>query len=297
MSDFLKPTVHVPFTPGDVFVSATLITDEKLRRGIGRVLHYDAGLTLKAELPTHRYGIVAGLGMQPGTGILHACDAEARHVSRWTPDGRPLPDCELMPGVGLGSIHFRDDGSFLAGEHLCGVRPPYHGSGHLHEFDRDGRFVRKYRTATHGGMAGFLGLTHFALAHDGRTVYYVSETGPTVSRYDIGDDRQLTDLYVRQDPPGMVFGLALAPDGDVLLALGSGVRRIDAGGSVVRDYALPAGRGWAIVVTAQDRRSFWAGDFFAGLLVRIAIDSGEVLASVDIGQRFALAGVAEYPTR
>lgn len=286
----------VPFAAGDVFVAATHIVDTRRWRGHGRVAHYGADLTLKAELETPHYGIVAGLGLSPD-GVLFAFDPEARAVTRFDASGARLPETALAPGVALGSIAFLRDGGFLCGEHLCGTAPPYHGHGNLYRFDRAGRLIRIHRTPTHGGMAGFLGVTHLAVDADERIVTYVSETGNRVMRFDLEDDRALPDLYVRTDEPRMCFGLAPVAGGDVLLAVGHEVRRLSPSGELVRRYALPSGRGWAVVVPARDGTSFWAGEFLAGVLARVDLQTGEIVAQLETGRAHALAGIAEHAPR
>lgn len=284
MSDGFRQAAAVRPAPGDLWVAATLVTDKALRLGLSRLWLLSAELEVKAEIPTGGFGMVSGLAVQPQTGVLWAFDPTARRVTRVAPDGAVLPEMPLAPGRGLGSGLFAPDGDLICGEHLCGDAPPFHGDGRLLRFDGQGRLRKLHRPEVNGGMAGFLGLTHIALMQDGRTLAYVSETGSTVYRYDLEAGRQLAPLYVRKDPPGMVFGVAALPGDDILVMCGNEMRRITPDGAVRRTYKLPDGRGWSFVRVTKDGRKAWCGDFFAATLARIDLASGEA----DIQRRFDL---------
>jgi hypothetical protein len=279
--------------PGDLWVAATIVTDHSLKLGLSRILLLGPDLGVKAALHTGDFGMVSGIAVNPATGELNALDPFARNVTRIGADGRRLPSPDLLPGRGLGSMVFLKDGGALAGEHLCGLAPPFTGEGRIARFDAEGRLVRFYRPQYHGGIMGFLGVTHLALLSDQKTVAYVSETGSTVYRYDIEADQQLEPLYVRADPPGMVFGVAATPNDDVLVCCGGEVRRVNSAGEVVRAYATPEGRGWSFLRVTGDGQSFWVGDFFSGALARIDLDSGELIASAKLDIPFGVTSIAE----
>lgn len=293
MSEGFRQAAAVKPAPGDLWVAATLVTDKALRLGLSRLWLLSAELEVKAEIPTGAFGMVSGLAVQPGSGVLWAFDPTARRVTRIGADGAMLPDIALAPGRGLGSGVFMANGDLLCGEHLSGDVPPFQGDGRLYRFDAQGRFIRKYGPEINGGMAGFLGLTHITLMKDGRTLAYVSETGSTLYRYDIAEARQLAPLYVRTDPPGMVFGIAGLPDDDVLVMCGNEMRRIAPDGAVRRTYKLPDGRGWSFVRVTKDGRKAWCGDFFAATLARIDLASGEAEIQRRFDLPFGLTCVAE----
>ena len=278
---------------GDLWVAATLVTDQNLKLGLSRILLLGPDLTVKATLHTGDFGMVSGIAVNPSNGELNALDPFARNVTRIAADGRRLPSAPLLPGRGLGSMVFLKNGDALAGEHLCGIAPPFTGEGRIARFDTEGRLIRFYRPQYHGGVAGFLGVTHLTLLSDDKTVAYVSETGSTVYRYDIEADQQLEPLYTRTDPPGMVFGVAAVPGDDVLVCCGNQVRRVNAAGDVVRTYATPEGRGWSFIRTTLDGKSFWVGDFFAGGLAKIDLESGETVASTQLDCPFGVTSIAE----
>lgn len=287
--------LSLPVKPeaGDLWVAATLVTDHSLKLGLSRLLLLGPDLTVKATLHTGDFGMVSGIAVNPMTGELSALDPFARKVTRIDAEGVRLPSPGLLPGRGLGSMVFLQDGGALAGEHLSGQTPPFTGDGRIARFDAEGRLVRFYRPQYHGGVMGFLGVTHLALLSDQKTVVYVSETGSTVYRYDIEADQQLEPLYVRADPPGMVFGVAVTANDDVLVCCGGEVRRVNPDGEVVRPYAVPEGRGWSFIRVTNDGASFWVGDFFSGALARIDLASGELIASVKLDIPFGVTSIAE----
>jgi hypothetical protein len=278
---------------GDLWVASTLVTDKRHRLGLSRVWLLGADLKLKLEIPTGDFGMISGLGRDPRTGIVTALDPTARRITRIAPDASVLPRIDLAPGRGLGSIVYLPDGGFLCGEHLCGDAPPFHGDGRLLHFDAEGRLLKLHRPKFHGGVSGFLGITHMALSAGGRILAYVSETGDTVFRYDVAEGRQLENLYRREDPPHMVFGLAAAPHDTLLLCCGGEVRRIDARGVVQRRFLMPEGRGWSFVTLSKDGQSFWCGDFFAGVLARVRLSDGEIIANAKLDVPYGVTSVIE----
>lgn len=278
------------FEPGDIFVTATVL-DEGARfpTGKGRVRHYDRHWTLKGEHDTGRTGLISALCLD-ATGTLHMMDPQARAVDHIGPVKMP----DLAPR-GYGSMVPLANGSYILGEHLVGDVPGFAGDGRTYRVDASGAVLETWDTETNGGMGGFLGVTHMALSADQNTLYHVSETGAHIYAHDLVKDQRLGPIYTRADPPPMVFGLACLPVGDLIVALGSGARRLSPSGQIRRDYALPEGRGWSVIVLRADGASFWALDFFAGKVAMIETESGALLFEKDLGLPKALAGLAEVP--
>lgn len=310
MSESLKP-----FSRGDVFVGATELNDPlDDHAGRGRIIQYDKNLKQKAVLwlgaTSH---LVGGLNFD-ARGVLWAFDSHAFVVLNIHPDGRVQIRDEL-PTRAFSHVTFAKDGSFLLGEHLAGdaVRPevaarmktkiPFFpggdrfGDGHVWRFSVDGALLREYATQTHGGMAGFLGVTHSALAPDGRTLVYCSETGPRLLRYDLANDRQLPDLQSFQPPfqgpPEMFFGMAYGPDGALHVLRGGRIDIVNGRGETVRSIPLE-GFGWATLAITADGRFAYAGSFFTGQVVKVSLATGAVVHSASTGQARALAGIAVF---
>ena len=104
-----------PFSPGDVFVGATLLNDpDDDHAGRGRIIQYDAGLVEKGVLwiddSTH---LVGGLKIDPN-GVLWAFDSNAHLVIRVGSDGCRLPDMGICQALIL-QRQFRSQRSRLPG--------------------------------------------------------------------------------------------------------------------------------------------------------------------------------------
>lgn len=297
------------FAPGDVLVGATVLDDPgDDHAGRGRILQYDADLAPKGVLwledTTH---LVGGLSFD-ARGRLWAFDSQSFAVLVVHPDGRvERRDFGARP---YSNVCFARDGTLYLGEHLAGdtIRPEIEarldttlphmpgtqrfGDGHVWHFRDDGTFIKEYATQTHGGLAGFLGVTHAALSPDGAVLVYCSETGPRLMRYDLKRDRQLPDL--QSFPEGqreMFFGMRYGPDGALYALRGSRLDVIAKSGATLRTIPLP-GSGWATIAIAPDGRTACIGNFFTGELGRIDLASGERLATVQTGAARALAGLA-----
>ena len=275
---------------GDIFVSATqLDASARYPTGHGRIRHFDRMLNIKRDIETGAFGLISALVFD-ASGTLHALDPQARRIDHFGPVAMPA-----LPSRAYGSMIALPGGEYLLGEHMIGTTPGFSGDGCAYRVDAAGEILASYHTQTNGGVSGFLGLTHMTLGGDGRTLYHVSETGADVFAHDLVDDRRLGPIYTRTDPPGLLFGVAALPDGDLIVAVGGGVRRIDTRGRVLRDYAMPAGRGWAVVIVRDDATSFWALDFFGGQLAVIDIASGEARWVKSLGLEQSLAGLVEVP--
>ena len=307
-----------PFKPGDVLVGATVLNnDEDDHAGEGRIIQYDSELNEKGVLwtsdTTH---LVGGLRFGPD-GNLWAFDSQAHKVLRITPKGEQLPEIDFGARA-FSNINFTSDGNLLMGEHLVGDTvklPPGRplgttlpfipgterfGDGHVFRFSAKGEMLHEYATETHGGMAAFLGVTSSSLAPDGKTLVYLSEISPRVCRYDIEADLQLPDLITFTPESGdLAVNISHRPDGTMLFIKahfekGFCLQTLDREGGVVREYPLQ-GAGWAALCTSLDHQAVFIGNFFTGQLIKLDLNSGEVLASADTGVQRSLAGIAQFP--
>ncbi len=298
----------VPFAPGDVVAGCTLLNDpDDDHRGRGRILHYDANLALKNTLwledTTH---IVQGVRFGPD-GTLWAFDGFAYKIARFGRDGRRRPNFVPVPARSFAHVTFARDGRFYMGENLVGEksRVALHttlpfvpgtkrlGDGHLFEFSAKGKLLREHATAVHGGMGGFQGLTSSVLSPDEKTLFYTSESGPKIFRYDLVARRQLPDLVSFEENKGkFFFDVAIDADGRLLVVTGMGIDAYDLGGRLLRSYPLGS-FGWASMSAPSKSGHVYATNFFSGELARLDLASGKVTARADAGIRKSLSGVAE----
>lgn len=297
------------FARGDVLVGCTLLNDPADdHRGRGRLLHYDADLRLRDTLwiddTTH---IVQGLRFAPD-GVLWAFDAFAYKVMRYGRDGRRLADFKA-PARSFAHVTFAADGRFFLGENFVGTasRVPLRttlpfmpgtqrlGDGHLFEFSPGGRLLHEHRTPVHGGMGGFQGLTASALAADGKTLFYTSESGPRIMRWDLQARSILPDLISAADNSGrFFFDLAFDSAGRLLVVTGLGVDALDAAsGAVLRRYPLGS-FGWASM-SPPTGNIVYLTNFFSGEIARLDLQSGAITARAETGTKKSASGVAVAP--
>ena len=160
---------------------------------------------------------------------------------------------------------------------------------------RQGKLVAEHATETHGGMGGFLGVTHSSLAPDGKTLVYVSETGKRIMRFDLEASRQLPDVLnlPEEERGAMCFAVSYAPDGALLHMRGSAVEFLNDQGEQDKELPMP-GFGWASMCLSADGEHVLGGNFFTGQIVRMSLESGEISASANVGVERSLAGIAEF---
>ncbi len=290
-----------PLLAGDILVAATrLHPGARYPTGDGALRQLRPDLSLRSTASTGHVGLVAHLGFDP-EGHLWALDPQARAISRFDREGEPMPP----PPVGdhpFGPMCVMPEGDILLGEHLAGPAGPFAGTGRVHRFDRTMTRVHAYDTQWHGGVGGFLGVTHMALAPDGETLFHLSETGPHIFGHDLVRDRRLGPVFTLEAPPAMLFGLAALPGGDLLVATGTGLVRLRRAGARlehVGTVALPppaAGRpGWANVVLRPSRTSVFVLDFLGGRLAELDPQSETLLRCADLGLPSALTSLVEVP--
>jgi hypothetical protein len=285
-----------PFALGDIFVTAAVL-DESARfpTGQGRIRQYGADWQLKGELATGHTGLISSLVLD-AAGRLHALDPQARAITTVADDGTIVEQFQSLPSRAYGSMIALGGGEYLLGEHMVGAIPGFSGEGKVYRVALDGSVLATYDTATNGGMGGFLGVTHMALSADRKTLFHTSETGAQVYAHDLDADRRLGAVYTRQDPPPLVFGLAILGSGRLAVACGSELRLVDPSDGSAVTVNLPEGRGWAVPVF-RGAEKLWMLDFFGGRAICIDPESGKVHEQHELGLAKCLTGIAEVPAR
>lgn len=291
-----------PAAPGDLYAASTDVDDANVdlraHKGPGRILHYDPNFRLKGMLFTGLEGLVIGLAYDARTGLLYACDSQNRDVARFdVKTGARLPNAAFIPARNFGSMEFVSATKAVLGVHTFRGEDAANPSPKLYLADLAAETCEPLSVEIDGGKFGFHAVTHIGLHPDGRTLYYVSEGGRRIMRYDLAARRQLPDfLVLAKDDPRGACGVEITPDERVLMATGSGCVLFAPDGSLLKTYDLPERKGWARIQWAnEDRTQFWINNFFDGIVQKRDLETGTVLLEHDIGRKFSLCGLAEIP--
>jgi hypothetical protein len=137
----------------------------------------------------------------------------------------------------------------------------------------------------------------------GEYVAYTTETARRLMRYDVKRGRQLPDLagYPDADPHDRMdrrwfIAVAYLSDGRLLCTVATGLAVYDEAGTVVKHIELP-GYGWAQVTPDVDERYALAANIWTGMAVRIDLEDGKIVQSIDVGFTApfrSLAGIAVF---
>ena len=85
------------------------------------------------------------------------------------------------------------------------------------------------------------------------------------------------------------------PDGRLLISTNVGFMVMDPGtGDVIEHYKLD-GMGWAALAPSVDGEHVIIGNFFSGDVIKYRLADGATVATNNLGQKFSLSGVAQYP--
>ncbi len=299
------------FESGDVFVGATRIRDAELddHAGDGRIIQCDRDLNAKGILwvqnTTH---LISGLEFAPD-GTLWGCDAWSYQLIRVAKNGQQQSNLHVTDR-GFAHLVFPGDDTMYLCENWVGEQIPSAintvlptlpgedtklGDGDLYHCTQNGEILVQLKPEVHGGIRGFIGLSHAELMPDGRTLVYISETGPRVMRYDLADRRQLPDLHrYEEDGRPKCFDMAIDGDGNVVICMGTRIDIIESSGKVLESVSLPGDvRGWSVICADQDPRYMYVANWFAGVLIKLELSTGEVLAETQIEPK-CVAGLAQF---
>ena len=105
--------------------------------------------------------------------------------------------------------------------------------------------------------------------------------------------RQLPDL---RSHPGSFehrfFDLAAMSGERVLASMGNRLELMTEAGKGLRDYPLEA-RGWSVLAPSPDEHFAYVGNWFSGQIVKLNLDSGELLAATNVAEK-CMAGIAVF---
>ncbi len=163
-----------------------------------------------------------------------------------------------------------------------------------------GNLLKTFKTETVPEMTGFKGVTHSSLHPNEQFITYATETGKRLMRYDVVNDRQLPDLVTYPGELGSdrvwVIAVKYLADGRLLITRGDFMELLDEEGNVLRTYPLET-YGWSDIEICGDGKHCLVCSMWEGTMVKVNIDSGEIVGEIDTGMKApnrSLAGVAEY---
>ncbi len=308
-----KESTMKPFEAGDIFLGCTYLNDEvDDHKGDGRILQYNKNLEPKGILWTvGTEHLVIGLTIGPD-GVLWGFDMHNHIVVRVSPDGQQMPNHDFGDRA-FSNATFDKEGNIYLGECLVG-NTPYPGSfmkrlpgldlvgyANIHKFNADLELVDVFDVAYSPEFHQFKGVTHTTMHPSEEYITYTTEIGKKVMRYDIIHREQMEDLVVLPgDLTDQVVAIAVnyLPDGRLLHSRGDYIEILDEEGSVIQTINLKE-HGWGIaqITPSSDGVHFFTANIFSGIMLKVRLDNGEVVGSIDTGfaaPKRSFAGIAEY---
>ena len=232
----------------------------------GTVMQFATDGTLLRSMSTGLGGTVSGMAFDK-SGILYATDFTAGNTSKFDPKTGTLVGTF---GSGFNcqpeTIVFDGAGNAYVGQQGC--------SRSILKFDPSGKLL-----ATYQGKTEEQGNDDVDLSADQCTLLYTSE-GPTVFRYDVCKNQQLTPFATGLKK---ALTLRILPDGGAIVADLSDIVRLNSSGQTVMTYT-PGGEQCLYAVTLDpDGTSFWVGDYCSSNIYRFDIASGKQLTKFNTG--------------
>ena len=288
--------------PGDLFLVLNEIDQSNIdyRKGISgqcRIVHYDRDFNEKGVLWTGEAGMLVGLLYNPGERRLYATNPQCNSILAYDAAGAQHRLGSFLPERRYGNMALARNGDIVVGLHsLYGAAiEDEHGDGKLIRFNPQSGTARFHEVEIDGGRGGRHCVSNLALGADDRTVYYASEAGRRLCRYDTESRRQLPDFVAFGDDDAMrTYGMGVLPGGEVLMASGSGAALFGPRGERLQSYEVPLESGWTRAKPALDGRHFYLSNFLHGLLQRRDIASGAVVGELNTGLKCSLLSLSEY---
>jgi hypothetical protein len=274
--------IGVPFAAGDVFA------------GIGNGLwsHFDSTGKLLATLSDR-----AGTGDPYGTGMCFdpagamyatVLTGPIRHFSN---DGTLL---DVAAGrFSSGSFSYKTRGTYAESCLIVNGDTMFvsevGGTGDILKLDLTGTQLANYDVSRSDWLD---------LAADKCTMFY-SDEGPAIHRFDVCTNKPLTDFVSGGDH---FFALRILPDGTVLAASNTSVKRFDPSGAQIATYTAQGEKQFFALNLDPDGVHFWSGGYHTGSIYKFAIAPTappvlSIPAPIFSGGSGVLAGLAIFGER
>ena len=205
----------VPFSSGDVFAGI----------GNGRWNHFDPAGNLLATLDDGQVESVGGFTPAHATtgvcfdpaGDMYATNLDANSMSKFSNDGKLLAES-------LGSFDAFPESCLIVSGNAMFVSEVGH-TGDILKLDLAGSQLARYDVHRSDWID---------LAADQCTMFY-SDEGAAIHRLNVCTNKPLTDFVSGGGP---FYALRILPDGTVLAASASAVRRFDSSGTQIASYTV-----------------------------------------------------------
>jgi len=239
---------NAQFQTGDVFVSVAN----------GSVQWRQPNGTLVQTLNTGQGGFTTGMAFDSAFSLYVTCFSASR-VFRFDNNGNP---------IGLfGSGNATPESIVFDGASNCYVGNLGNG---IRKYDALGNFI-----ATVGPNTDF-----FDLSADQCTVLNDHE-GQVINRHDVCTNTPLSDFATGLG--GSAFALRIRTNGDVMLANGVNILRLNSAGVVQQTYDIAGQNAWFALNLDPDGTSFWSADFSTADVFRMDIATGNVISTFNTG--------------
>lgn len=239
------------FSVGDVFVAV----------GNGQVQWRLPSGTLNSTLNTTLGGFTTGMAFD-SAGNLYVTGFSANQVSKFNTSGglqgtfgsgHATPEC----------IVFNAAGDCFVGNISSGIRK-YNSAGVFQSL-----------------IASGIRIDWMDLAADQATMLYTQE-GRAVRRHNVASNTALSD-FAALPGSGSAFALRILPSGDVLVADGVNIKRLNPAGAVIQTYDVTGEDSWFALNLDPDGTSFWSANYSTANVYKFNIGSGAVLLNFNTG--------------
>jgi len=254
------PVAAAPTTwnSGDVFAGV----------GNGSYHVYDNAGNFKETISDGMGGITTGCAFNPTQDKLYTTNFSSDKVVVYDNN---LPHTVLQTITTNPSsnedVVFAADGSYYVG-HADGTHEIQH-------FNAAGNLLATFAPAI---APGGRGTDWLDLAADQRTMFYASEGGGLIKRFDVASNTQLADFATL--PGTLNFALRLLPPGDgtggLLVAAFGSIKRLNGAGNVVQTYSVPGEGSFFSLSLDPNGTSFWSGGIFSDNFYKFNIATGTV---------------------
>ena len=268
------------FNIGDVFVGGL---------SSGSINRYSAVGTSSGSLATGGTSLVTGMCFDL-YGNLYATNFNDQTVTKFDDTGaRVAAVWHAYNGVRPESC--TSDG--LGNVYVSEVDAATGFTDQVVKYDANGHQVATYKPAIENR-----GIDWIDLSGDGCTLFYTSE-GPSVKRFDLCTNTQLTDFAAPVSVTDPCFALKIRSDGGLMVACHAEVNWLSSTGSLIRSYSASAYKVgttqegyWFAFAVDQSGSNFWVADYNTHDVLNINADTGAQIAAFN--NSAGTSGLAVY---